>query len=80
MTATRDELHRLLYEVPDEELDAAKRYLQYLRALGDPIARVLTDAPLDDEVTSPEEDASARDAWDTRHEAISAEEAHRKYQ
>jgi hypothetical protein len=78
--AAREQIHRLVDELPDNELDAAKRYLQYLRDQGDPFARALAAAPLDDEETSAEEDASAREAWDKRHEAISAEEARRKYQ
>lgn len=78
--AAREQIHRLVDELPDDELDAAKRYLQYLRDQGDPFARLLANAPLDDEETTPEEDASAREAWDKRHESISAEEARRKYQ
>jgi hypothetical protein len=66
--------------LPEDELDAAKRYLQYLRDQGDPFARALADVPEDDEPTSPEEDDSARKAWAQRHEGISAEEARRKYQ
>lgn len=78
--AVRERIHRLVDELPDDELDAAKRYLQYLRDHGDPFARALADAPEDDEQTSPEEDASSRRAWEQRHEGISAEEARRKYQ
>jgi hypothetical protein len=40
----------------------------------------LADAPEDDEETRPEEDTSAREAWDERHDGISAEEARRKHQ
>jgi len=78
--AAREQVHRLVDELPDDELDAAKRYLQYLRDQGDLFARALADAPEDDERTSPDEDASARKAWDKRQEGISAQEARRKYQ
>jgi len=74
-----EQIHQLLDELPDDELEAARRYLQYLRDQGDPFARALADVPEDDEQSSPEEDASAREAWKRRHEGISAEEARRKY-
>jgi hypothetical protein len=76
----REQIHRLVDELPDDELDAARRYLQYLRDQGDPFARLLANAPFDDEETTPEEDASTREAWDQRQDSISAEEARRKYQ
>jgi len=78
--AAREHIHRIVDELQDDELDAAKRYLQYLRDQGDPFARALADAPEDDEQTSPEEDASARQAWEQRDKGMSAAEARRKYQ
>jgi hypothetical protein len=78
--AAREHVHRLVDELPDEELGAAERYLAYLRDQGDPFARALADAPEDDEPTTPEEDASAREAWSQRHQGVSADEAKRKYQ
>jgi hypothetical protein len=33
--ATRDELHHLVDELPDGELDAARRFLEYLRDQND---------------------------------------------
>jgi hypothetical protein len=77
--AERAQIHQLVDELPDDELDAARRYLQYLRDQGDPFARSLAEAPEDDEGSSHEEDASARAAWDERQGAISAAEARRKY-
>jgi hypothetical protein len=44
---TRDLLHRLIDELPESELAAAERFLQYLRATADPVLRTLLDAPLD---------------------------------
>jgi hypothetical protein len=78
--AAREQIHRLVDELPEGELDAAKRYLQYLCDQGDPFVRALTDVPKDDEQTSLEEDDSARNAWDQRYEGLSAEQARRKYQ
>lgn len=50
---TKEELHRLVDELPQGELGAARRYLEYLRNMGDPVLRGLMQAPLDDE---PQED------------------------
>jgi len=41
--------------MPDSEVGAAKRYLEYLRDMGDPVFRALRDAPPDDEPETPEE-------------------------
>ena len=47
---TRDNLHRLVDELSDDEVRAAERYLRYLRDLSrDPVARAFANAPLDDE-------------------------------
>ena len=60
---TREELHRLVDELPESERHAARRFLEYLRNLGDPVLRSLMEAPEDDESTSPEEDKGAKEAW-----------------
>ena len=76
----REELHRLVDELPPSETRAAKRFLEYLRLLGtDPMVRALVDAPEDDEETTAEEDQGAAEAWQQylRGEAMSAEEAKR---
>jgi hypothetical protein len=76
----KEDLYRLVDELPESELHAAKRYLEYLRNMGDPMLQALMEAPYDDEPTTPEEDAGAREAWQEylRGEAISAEEAKRE--
>jgi len=51
----RQELKDLIDGVHDDELPAIKRYLQFLRSLGDPVARSLADAPPDDEETATED-------------------------
>ena len=75
----KDELHRLVDELPARELHGAKRYLEYLRNMGDPVLRSLMEAPEDDEPTTPEEDEGAEEAWQEylRGEGISMEEAKR---
>ena len=57
---TKEVLHRLVDAIPDEELDTAR---QALEPLADPFLLALANAPLDDEPTTPEEDAGAEEAW-----------------
>ena len=52
---TRDDLYRLVDELPENEIQAAKRYLEYLRSLGDPVLKALLEAPDDDESEGEEE-------------------------
>jgi hypothetical protein len=59
----KDDLHRLVDELPAEELYAAKRYLVYLRNMGDPVFRSLEEAPYDDEPETPEERAAVEEAY-----------------
>ena len=54
----KEDLHLLIDELP-----VAKRYLEYLRNMGDPLVRALMEAPEDDEPTTPEEDKLAEEAW-----------------
>jgi hypothetical protein len=49
-------------ELPPEELQAARRSLQYLRSYGDPFYRALMEAPVDDEPLTPEEEAAIEEA------------------
>jgi len=53
---TRHVIHELVDELPESTLDAARERLEYLRALD----RI----PSDDEPSSPEEDADAREGWE----------------
>jgi hypothetical protein len=59
----KEDLYRLVDELPESELHAAKRFLEYLRNMGDPMLQALMEAPYDDEPTTPEEDEGAREAW-----------------
>lgn len=59
---TREKLHRIVDELPEEELDAA---LQAIEARADdPLIRRLDEAPLEDEEISPEEEAAVQEARD----------------
>ncbi len=73
----REDLHKLVAQIPEDEIAAAGRYLQYLRDVGDPFVRALFEAPFDDEPTTPEEDEGAEEARQEylRGEVLSAEEA-----
>lgn len=52
----KDSARRILDELPDDELQAALRFLEYLRDRGsDPLLRTLANAPLDDEPETLEE-------------------------
>ena len=55
----RERLYRLVDRIPEREVHAAERYLEYLAEYGDPFIRTLMNAPFDDEVLS-EEDRAGR--------------------
>ncbi len=61
---TREDLHRLVEELPEGEVQSAGRYLEYLRNLSDPLVSLLLDAPYDDEETSDREAEAAGEAWE----------------
>lgn len=56
---TRDQLHHLIDELPESEIDTAGRFLQ---ARTDPLLRALMDAPPDDEPETEEERAAVAEA------------------
>jgi hypothetical protein len=74
------ELHRLVDELPEAELYPAKRYLVYLRNMGDPVFRALEEAPYDDEPETPEERAAIEEGLKDLSEGnvFSAEEVKRE--
>lgn len=59
---TRERLHRLVDELPESELHAAERYLDFLRTAGDPLLRALAAAPVDDEPLTPDDEAAIAEA------------------
>lgn len=58
----KEELHRLVDELPKSELHSAKRFLEYLRNMGDPVLQALMEAPYDDEPETDEERAAVAEA------------------
>ena len=62
--AIKDDLHRLVDELPQDELLTAKRYLEYLRNMSDPLLKTLMEAPMDDEPETAEEKAAVAEAYE----------------
>jgi hypothetical protein len=59
----RHVLHTLVDELPEGELTAAQRFLEYLRQHGrDPLRSLLDSAPLDDEPLTDEDRAAIEEA------------------
>jgi hypothetical protein len=59
---TREQLHRIVDELPEEELEAALKAIE--ARSDDPMIRRLDDAPPEDEEISAEEDAAVQEARD----------------
>jgi len=61
--AIRDDLHALVDQLSEEELDAARLFLEYLRGgRCDPVLLALATAPWDDEPETEEERAAVAQA------------------
>ena len=63
----QEKLHHLIEELPEAELHAALRFLEYLRQTStraDPVLQALLAAPPDDEPLSEEEIAASDAAWE----------------
>jgi hypothetical protein len=76
---TRQQLHQVLDQVPDDQLFAALRFLEFLKA--DPVTLAILNAPLDDEPYTEEEqreDAEANAAFE-RGEGIPMEDIKREF-
>jgi hypothetical protein len=58
---TRETLYHLIDDLPDSELYAVQRFLEYVRDSRDPLTRLLDHAPPDDEPLT-QEDIAALDA------------------
>ena len=76
----RDELHRLVNELPPSEYYAARRFLEYL-AHEEPRLYTFDDAPYDDEPLTPEEVAAIEEAKAAiaRGETVSHDEVMREF-
>lgn len=76
----RQTLHVLIDDLPEDELAAAKRFLEFLRFRGkDPLRAFLDEAPLDDEPVTEEDLAAIREGFadKARGDVLSQEEAER---
>lgn len=60
---SREELHRLVDELPANEVEHGLRYLKYLHEMGeDPVRHALENAPDDDEPETDEEREGVQEA------------------
>jgi len=57
---SKSKLHRLVDELPEAEIEAAQRFLQYLRSLGDPVLKALLEAPESNVPETADEAAAVR--------------------
>ena len=75
--ATRDDLHRLISDLPDSELETVRGFI--VRRI-DPVERALMDAPLDDEPETDEERAAVAEAQEAyaRGDVIADEDLDRE--
>lgn len=78
--AAKNDLYDLVDALPRSEVPAARRYLQYLRDLGDPVLRSLHNAPIDDEPETAVEKAAVAEARRAikRGEVVSHEQLRRE--
>lgn len=61
-TGLRIKLKELIDVLPEGDLYAVKRYVQFLHYLDDPVAVSLAEAPLDDEPLTDEDIAAIKEA------------------
>lgn len=59
----QERLHRLVDVLPEAELVAAARYLEYLASVADPVALALALAPDDDEPLTEADRAALAEGW-----------------
>jgi len=64
----KERLYRLVDQIPEREIHAAERYLEYLAEHGDPFMRALLNAPESDEPLSDED----REALEEGRAALAA--------
>ncbi len=65
MSVKKEILHKIIDELPEQELISALRYLQFLRNLGeDPVVTALNAAVIDEEIISEEEAVVSDSSWE----------------
>lgn len=76
MSVTKKELCRLIDALPEGEIEAARRFLEFL-ITQDAAVYTLISAPFDDEPNSKEEDFEAKNAWDEhlKDKSVSSDDA-----
>jgi hypothetical protein len=76
MTA-KDKLHQVVDDLSELE---AEQMLELIarRREHDPMIEAFENAPYDDEPSTPEEDRSAAEAWEQRHDSVSLDELERE--
>ena len=62
--ALREDIHRLVDQLPNKELHGVKRFLAYLKITEDPLTQKLLEAPYDDEPLTREEESAIDEARD----------------
>ena len=60
---SRDSLHRLVDDLPENELSRAERLLEVLKETAEPRRYTLENAPEDEEAETPQEAAAVAEAW-----------------
>jgi hypothetical protein len=76
MTA-KDKLRQAVEDLTELEAEQTLAFIARRRE-GDPVIEFFENAPVDDEPTTPEEDRSAAEAWDQRHDSVSIDELERE--
>ncbi len=61
---TKQEVHRLLDQLPKDDLGTAKLFLEFLRYKNDPVLKAFLTAPEDDEPVTKEEQAALDEAYE----------------
>jgi hypothetical protein len=72
MTA-KEKLHQAVDELTELEAEKTLEFITRRRGR-DPLIAAFEDAPIDDEPTTAEEDRSAAEAWEQRHDSVSIDE------
>ena len=72
----REDIHRLVDELPNKELHGVKRFLAYLRNTNDALTQKLLESSYTDEPLTKEEQKAVDEAWDAaaRGDVLSDEE------
>jgi len=76
MTA-KDKLRQTVEELTELEAEQTLAFIARRRER-DPVLEFFENAPTDDEPTTPEEDRSAAEAWEQRHDSVSIDELERE--